>query len=114
MNFVINFYNIVNKFETNRQKSIKKGCNITTILKTFNTLESKTITDKIKYLFPSTLSYIFNILLIIISLSLSSLIFFRLVIFFNTQFTGSFPKIVIALMVIVLIAGIIILVKSLI
>lgn len=66
------------------------------IFKVFNTYPNLTLSDKIKIIFPKWIYYIINTLFIIISLTLSALIFFRLIVFFHSQFTGSFSKYAIA------------------
>jgi spore germination protein KB len=66
------------------------------VFKVFNIHQNLEISEKIKNLFPKYIYYIFSMLLIITSLSLSALIFFRLTVFFHSQFTGSFSKIIIA------------------
>lgn len=66
------------------------------IFKVFNTYPDLTLSEKIKKIFPKWIYFIINILFIIISLSLSALIFFRLTVFFHSQFTGSFSKYLIA------------------
>ena len=66
------------------------------VFKIFNTYPSLTLSEKLKTIFPKWIYYIINTLFIIISLSLSSLVFFRLTVFFHSQFTGTFSKFAIA------------------
>ncbi len=66
------------------------------IFKLFNTYPNLTLTEKLKKIFPKWFYYFLNIMFIIISLILSALIFFRLTVFFHSQFTGSFSKCLIA------------------
>lgn len=66
------------------------------VFKIFNTYPDLTLPEKLKKIFPKRIYYIINILFILISLSLSSLIFFRLIVFFHSQFTGTFSKLAIA------------------
>lgn len=66
------------------------------VFKIFNIYPDLTLPEKIKKIFPKKIYYIINILFILISLSLSALIFFRLVVFFHSQFTGTFSKLAIA------------------
>ena len=70
------------------------------IFKLFNTYPNLTLTEKLKVIFPKWIYLILNILFILISLSLSALVFFRLIVFFHSQFTGSFSKYLIALVLI--------------
>jgi spore germination protein (amino acid permease) len=69
---------------------------IVLIFKVFNMYPNLTLTEKLKTIFPKWIYYIINTLFIIISFSLSALIFFRLTVFFHSQFTGSFSKYIIA------------------
>ena len=66
------------------------------IFKLFNIYPDLTLTEKLKTIFPKWAYYILNILFILLSLSLSALVFFRLTVFFHSQFAGSFSKYLIA------------------
>ncbi len=74
---------------------------IVLIFKTFNTLPDKTLTQKLKSMLPKGIYYTINTIFILLSLSISALVFFRLTVFFHTQFTGTFSKYIIALILIV-------------
>lgn len=70
--------------------------------KLFKTMPNKTLSQKIEALVPKWLYYIINICLTIILISISSLILFRLISFFNTQFLTDIPKIILSLVLIML------------
>lgn len=69
---------------------------IVLIFKLHNIYPNMTLTEKLKAILPKWLYYIINSIFIIMSLLLSSLIFFRLTVFFHSQFTGTFSKFAIA------------------
>lgn len=72
------------------------------IIKLFNTMPEKTLPQKIKALMPKWLYYIICTFLSLVLLMICSLILYRLLAFFSTQFLTDLPQIVLYLVLILL------------